>query len=209
MYRHLKKIVPLFLVLVLVLVPFAVYASEVTRLPEPPQDEESPNVFIYKSTSDFYRCVLFSNDTRLEFEPFDNDGDGVYDSGRIFFENYKRYTLVDGNWVFEKAAEEGQKQYILWKFSDLGVSSIDDAFKKLSTYLVYSDLSVFDTNSGIYFFYETSRNMSLSSGLSTQSITNLILTQIASLIPSLISLLVLVVGFYKAYRLLRQVLVGA
>lgn len=209
MYRHLKKIVPLFLVLVLVLVPFSVYASELTKLPEPPQDEESPNVFIYKSTNGSYWCVLHNNENRVDFVPYDSDNDGILDSGGFVFTGYKRYKLSDGKWEFVNMSDNGATMTLFWTFSQAGVDSIDNMFKSMVQYLIYSDLSVFDTNSGIYFFYETSRNMSLSSGLSTQSITNLILTQIASLIPSLISLLVLVVGFYKAYRLLRQVLVGA
>ena len=206
MYRHLKKIVPLFLVLVLVLVPFTVYASEssyfVEELPILPRHEDCPNAYVFKHFSGSYEVYLFSNDVLN----FSHDTYNDTQSYSVHFDKCYRYRLTDGEWVLVYEKTNFNHHF---DFEHYGYSDFEQAKKDIILRTVYSDVSLYDVSSKFYFFYVTPRTIMLSSGLSTQAITNLVLTQVVSLIPSLISFLVLVVGLFKAYRLLRQALVGA
>lgn len=176
------------------------------ELPELPTSENYPWALVYKSSSGNYKCVVHY-DTMIDVKYLYWSSAGIYCPTLEFEGGALRYKLYNGEWLLEY--DFSRESVYSIHFSNSGYESLTDFFEDRTNIFIYSDVNLYGENMSEVFFWQTPRNTSISLGLSAQSMTNLLMMEMVSLIPLVISLVISAMALRKGWTFLATSLARA
>lgn len=218
----MKKIIIFMLAFVLafgsVTTAFATDTDTTFTLPEPPTTDELPYAFVYWFTDSsghiFYVCYIHNDSSLNSFMKYyesssDTDFDDIYFTLLIEGPSITYRCTLDSSyseWVLR--SDNSTKSFVnqIMTYTELDNLDEEAATTIFRNHIVYSDVDVYSDNidldgDGNYcFFFKTQRNTTLfSSNLSSQQITNQLMTPTIGLIPLVIGLVILVLALRKVW----------
>lgn len=227
-----KKLLIIFMVFVIVLVPCVAYAEETTTTnnssfvtyTDGKSYEGLPSFPTYRSKSTsqgtlytvFTDYVLFSNKDRSMYylACFDNYEGNLYIDGNAICGNGKyRWYLSDLTTVIDTFSGSDCSVYYCgsgassWTFENNSAGYVCNYFLT-DEEIISSTCNIYDDSSCTTVFTRPTVGP-LVLGVSSEKIVKMMMTETVGLLPLVIGLVVLVTAFWKGYRMLRVVLQGA